>query len=108
MTWDELTEFYQVFARGRDSRDFNFGKGMLTLIQVLRSDAEISTMPLGLSMAHLLIAAPDNKLQSIHIMWVAADTYESFLTPYMDEAPAETLLSLNDTVQAVKDYLQGS
>jgi hypothetical protein len=104
-SWDEVSEFYKVYAGGKHTRDIDFGNGMLDLIQLLRRDPDIKTMHLGTAMNWLLVALPDYDLQSVHIQWAAPDIYEIFLTPDINQKPDITTVSLSDAVSKVKEYL---
>jgi hypothetical protein len=103
-SWDDIVEFYQVYARGIYQRDQDFGNGMLDLLALLRKDSEISEMTLGTSMSWLLLALPEYDLQSIHIQWASPDLYEIFLTPENDEPDIKTM-ALNTAVETVRNYL---
>ncbi len=105
--WDEISEFYKPYFISIYQRDIDFGKGMLDLIHLLRNDVDTRDMKLGTSMVWLLVALPDYDLQSVHICWVAPDTYELFLTPdwEIDEKPIVTRVDFNHVLEAVKEHL---
>ncbi len=106
LSWDHMNEFYEIYAV-RNGWEGNFGKGMLVLIHLLRNAPDIRDMKLGTSMTWLLVALPDYNGQSVHISWVADDTYELFLTPDWEihEKPTVTRVAFNHVLEAVKNHI---
>lgn len=107
-SWDEISEFYVEYAHRKDSRDIDFGNGMLDLIHVLRNDPDINPMSLGTRMNWLVVAWPDNRFPAVHIQlkWATPHTYDVFLAPKGEnDIPDVTTITLSEAVVKVKEYL---
>jgi hypothetical protein len=105
-----MVEMYKPYANRRDSYDREFGKGMLDLIDVLRSDPEIKNLTLGSKMNWLGLSVPDAtefKIVFIQWAWTSADTYDIFLEPFdYNESPTVTKVTIIKVVDMVKELLE--
>jgi hypothetical protein len=112
VTWDDMVEMCEPYTNRRDSRDREYGKGMLDLIDVLRSDPEIKNCTLGSRMNWLGLSVTgatgdDFKVVLIQCAWAGSETYDIYLEPAnIDDSPDSMRVSLSEVIQKVKELLQ--
>lgn len=92
-------------SRFTASRYKGLKRDLSELEYLILFEPEIDSMNMSSNTNLLVIALPDYEEQSIHVRWVAENSFELSLTPKTNQDPEVATVSFDEAIAKIKEYL---